>query len=67
LFLDEATSALDEYTERAPYAVAQARLPGTTVVSVAHRPGVAAFHRRRLTLHPETRSIENELVRTAIG
>jgi vitamin B12/bleomycin/antimicrobial peptide transport system ATP-binding/permease protein len=67
LFLDEATSALDEDTERALYAVVHARLPGTTVVSVAHRPGVATFHRRRLTLHPETRSIEDGLVPVPTG
>jgi putative ATP-binding cassette transporter len=67
LFLDEATSALDEDTERALYAVVHARLPGTTVVSVAHRPGVATLHRRRLTLHPETRSIEDGLAPVPTG
>ena len=67
LFMDEATSALDEETEQALYALVHERLPGTTVVSVAHRPGVATFHRRRLTLHPETRSIDDSLVLAAIG
>jgi vitamin B12/bleomycin/antimicrobial peptide transport system ATP-binding/permease protein len=57
LFLDEATSALDEDTERALYALLHERLPDATVISVAHRPAVAAFHRRHLTMHPETRSI----------
>ena len=52
LFMDEATSALDEETEQALYTLVHERLPGTTVVSVAHRPGVATFHHRRLTLHP---------------
>ena len=47
---------LDEASEARLYALLRERLPATTVVSVAHRPGVAAFHRRRLTLHPETRS-----------
>jgi putative ATP-binding cassette transporter len=67
LFLDEATSALDEATERALYALVQERLPGTTIISVAHRPGVAAFHRRRLVLHPETRSLQDGLVPTPVG
>jgi putative ATP-binding cassette transporter len=67
LFMDEATSALDEETEQALYAMVHERLPGITVVSVAHRPGVAAFHRRRLTLHPETRSIEDGLVPATAG
>ncbi len=67
LFMDEATSALDEETEQALYALVHERLPGTTVISAAHRPGVATFHRRRLTLHPETRSIEDSLVPVAAG
>jgi len=29
------------------------------MISVAHRATVAKFHHRRLTLHPETRSIED--------
>jgi putative ATP-binding cassette transporter len=67
LFMDEATSALDEATERALYALIYERLPALTVVSVAHRPGVAAFHRRRLTLHPETRSLEDGRVPAPVG
>jgi putative ATP-binding cassette transporter len=67
LFMDEATSALDEGTEQALYALVHERLPDTTVISVAHRPGVAAFHRRRLMIHPETRSIEDSLVPTPAG
>ncbi|WP_298290390.1 ABC transporter ATP-binding protein/permease [Thiomonas sp.] len=46
LFMDEATSALDAPTERAMYAVLRQRLPDTTLVSVAHRIGVAAFHQQ---------------------
>ncbi len=61
LFLDEATSALDEDTEQALYSLLRERLPGLTLISVAHRAGVATFHRRRLTLRPETRSIEDGL------
>jgi putative ATP-binding cassette transporter len=67
LFMDEATSALDEASEQALYALVHARLPDTTVISVAHRPAVAAFHRRRLTLHPETRSVEDSLVSALTG
>jgi putative ATP-binding cassette transporter len=65
--MDEATSALDEASEQALYALVHARLPDTTVISVAHRPAVAAFHRRRLTLHPETRSVEDSLVSALTG
>ena len=52
LFLDEATSAVDEAGEQDLYALLRSRLPGTAVVSVGHRPGLAAFHRRRLALVP---------------
>jgi putative ATP-binding cassette transporter len=64
LFMDEATSALDEETEQALYARLHARLPGVTLISAAHRAAVAKFHRRRLTLNPETRSIEDGVVPT---
>jgi putative ATP-binding cassette transporter len=50
LFLDEATSALDEDMERTLYALIRERLPQTTLVSIAHRPSVAAFHARRLAI-----------------
>jgi putative ATP-binding cassette transporter len=53
LFLDEATSALDEETERHLYEVLRERLPNATVISIAHRPTVAAFHQRRLQLEPD--------------
>jgi vitamin B12/bleomycin/antimicrobial peptide transport system ATP-binding/permease protein len=62
LFMDEATSALDEKAEQALYALLRERLLGTTVISVAHRSTVAKFHQRRLTLNPETRSIEESFV-----
>ena len=65
LFLDEATSAVDEATEEALYTLLQERLPGLTMISVAHRATVAKFHYRRLTLHPETRSIEDGVVSPA--
>jgi putative ATP-binding cassette transporter len=50
LFLDEATSALDEEMEVHAYTALRARLPGTTVLSIAHRPSVAALHERRWLL-----------------
>jgi putative ATP-binding cassette transporter len=50
LFLDEATSALDEATEQRVMAVLMERLPGTTIVSIAHRPALTRVHARRLVL-----------------
>ncbi len=50
LFLDEATANLDPETEARMYAVLKRRLPATTIVSIAHNPAVAAFHRRHLVL-----------------
>lgn len=55
LFADEATSALDEATEASLYerlhrCVAE---QGGLIVSVAHRPGVRAFHDRVFTLQPD--------------
>jgi putative ATP-binding cassette transporter len=44
LFLDEATSALDLETESHLYGLLLERLPHTTLVSVAHRPTLEAFH-----------------------
>jgi putative ATP-binding cassette transporter len=44
LFLDEATSSLDPEAEAELYAVLRRELPGTTVVSIAHRTDVARWH-----------------------
>jgi putative ATP-binding cassette transporter len=52
LFLDEATSALDDPTEEHVYRELGRKLPDTTIVSIAHRPGVAAYHDRHLALVP---------------
>ena len=52
VFLDKTTSALDEDMEKRVYDLLQARLPGATVISVAHRPAVAAYHDRRWTITP---------------
>ncbi len=53
LFLDESTSALDLDTERHLYQLLIERLPGTTLVSVAHRATLEAFHTHSLELHAE--------------
>jgi vitamin B12/bleomycin/antimicrobial peptide transport system ATP-binding/permease protein len=53
LFLDEATASLDEPVEARLYRLIQERLPNTTVVSIAHRPGVARHHTKRFKLVPE--------------
>lgn len=54
LFLDEATASLDEPTEAHLYALIRERLPHTTLVSIAHRPTVAAFHDLKWRLQPGT-------------
>ncbi len=55
VFADEATSALDESTERSVYStlLAQVRSMKGALISIAHRPSVAAFHDRRWTLERE--------------
>ena len=50
LFLDEATAALDEATEAHRYGLLRELLPNATLVSIAHRPAVAAFHGKRYAL-----------------
>ncbi len=50
LFLDEATASLDPEAEAELYRLVRERLPGTTVVSIAHRELVARFHEARLVL-----------------
>jgi len=48
LFLDEATASLDPAGEAALYGLLATHLPGTAVLSIAHRPAVASFHGRQL-------------------
>jgi putative ATP-binding cassette transporter len=48
IFLDEATASLDPEAETELYTTLKARLPNTTLVSIAHRPSVAAFHQQKL-------------------
>jgi len=52
LFLDKSTSALDEEREEQIYALLAEHLPGSTLVSIAHRPGVERHHTRHWTLSP---------------
>jgi putative ATP-binding cassette transporter len=52
IFADEATSALDEATEKTLYQRLMAHIAAIHggIVSIAHRPSVAAFHNRRWAL-----------------
>ena len=50
LFLDEATSALDEESESRLYSLLRAAAWRPTIISVAHRPSVRAFHDQVLDL-----------------
>lgn len=54
LFVDEATSALDEAAEATLYARLKTLVltENGALVSIAHRPAVAAFHERQWTLEP---------------
>ena len=53
LFLDEATASLDPEAEKQLYATLREQLPQTTIVSIAHRPAVAAFHDRQVVFRRE--------------
>ena len=50
LFLDEATANLDPQAESELYRMLRERLPGTAVLSIVHRPEVAALQDRHLVL-----------------
>ncbi len=52
LFLDEATAALDPELEAELYRLILDRLPRTTLVSIAHRTSLEAYHKRRLRFVP---------------
>ena len=58
LFLDEATASLDEANEAYLYGLLKERLPKSAIVSIAHRPTVAAYHARSYVLDVETRSLK---------
>jgi putative ATP-binding cassette transporter len=53
VLLDEATSALDEASEAALMRLFEAELAGAAVLSIGHRPGLAAFHHRVLRLEDQ--------------
>ena len=53
LFLDEATANLDPEAEKELYTLLRARLTATTIISIAHRPSVAAYHERHVALSHE--------------
>jgi vitamin B12/bleomycin/antimicrobial peptide transport system ATP-binding/permease protein len=48
--LDEATSALDPVSQNHMMELLTRELGATTIVSVAHRPELEAFHDRKITL-----------------
>ncbi|MEJ1158959.1 ABC transporter ATP-binding protein/permease [Prosthecomicrobium sp. N25] len=54
VFMDEATSALDDDSQAAMLSLFSEDLAGTTILSIAHRPGVEAFHTRTLRLEKRT-------------
>jgi vitamin B12/bleomycin/antimicrobial peptide transport system ATP-binding/permease protein len=53
LFMDEATASLDDAAEAAVYSELKARLPGTTMVSIGHRPSLRQWHDVSLELQRE--------------
>ena len=50
LFLDEATANLDPAGEAELYRVIRSRLPHTAIVSITHRPDIAAGHETQIVL-----------------
>lgn len=65
LFIDEATSALDARSEATLYALLDEYLPSSSaIISVAHRPAVAAFHTSRLQV-VDGHAVESTLQPTA--
>jgi putative ATP-binding cassette transporter len=52
IFIDEGTSALDTKMEAHLYALLKQRLPGTAIVSIAHRPQVVDLHDRHMNIDP---------------
>ncbi|KAA2212331.1 ABC transporter ATP-binding protein/permease [Pseudoroseomonas oryzae] len=50
LFLDEATASLDPEAEETLYRTLRRDLPGTAILSIAHRPAVLQYHDRVLRL-----------------
>jgi putative ATP-binding cassette transporter len=54
VFMDEATSAIDEEGQDSLMRLFTEELAGATIVSIAHRPGMDAFHDRTLTIEMST-------------
>lgn len=50
LFMDEATASLDEPAEAEIYGALKERLPGTTMISIGHRPTLKQWHEHRVEL-----------------
>ncbi|MGF9567269.1 ABC transporter ATP-binding protein/permease [Neorhizobium sp. JUb45] len=50
IVMDEATAALDEKSQDRMMEIVTEELPKATIVSVAHRPELEAFHSRKITL-----------------
>jgi putative ATP-binding cassette transporter len=67
IFLDEATASLDPDAEADLYAVLKERLPATTLVSIAHRPSVAAFHDQTLVFKRGEGTTGSLLAKEAVG
>ena len=70
IFLDEATASLDPDAEEDLYRILKTRLPNATLVSIAHRPSVAAFHDKRLVFKREdgaTGSLAPIAIASAVG
>lgn len=51
IVMDEATSALDEDSQASLLNLFNSDLASATVLSVGHRPGLEAFHTRKIELH----------------
>lgn len=70
IFMDEATASLDPDAEAELYRVLKLRLPNATLISIAHRPSVAAFHKERLNFQRERGKpgvLVSQTVEPAIG
>ncbi len=52
IFMDEATSAMDEINQAAMFRLLEDELPHAAVLSIAHRPSLAAHHDRVLAMTP---------------
>jgi len=61
LFLDEATASLDPVAEQRLYELLKERLPGTAILSIAHRPAVADHHERHLVMAGKSLAEEDGL------